>query len=316
MHIIVMRHPERTRDVPEKLAQLTDRGKAHAKETAASLGAKLPPLDLILRSDVQATKDTAEVFAALAPIPLDKVVVCPALAPDIERITLADIEPYVPRETRTIAVIGHHPGVTHLLIALVGKSCRTIERGEAIWVECDGSCGFVRATFGSTYTNEALRKKVELKMTVSTFLAGFTIPVLVELVKDGKEGFTACQLAATVLFTAAFCLFAAAVYMYDELLMPTEFWGPVDQKRKPAADDRSQFAHHYRLNGRIYAYMVRTWSRVFTPAVGCTALGFFSLILNKWPGEHVGWGLFGCAMGVVAGCLVYWRWRPQLGIED
>ena len=39
-----------------------------------------------------------------------KIEVCPALAPDIERITLADIEPYVPRETRTIAVIVALPG--------------------------------------------------------------------------------------------------------------------------------------------------------------------------------------------------------------
>src|SRR5882724_11534932 len=108
MHIIVMRHPERKRDAVEKLAQLTDRGKEHARETAAGVAAKLPPLDLILRSDVQATKDAAEVFAAVGPIADDKIEVCPALAPDIERITLADIEPYLPRETRTIAVIGHH----------------------------------------------------------------------------------------------------------------------------------------------------------------------------------------------------------------
>src|SRR5258708_4087645 len=112
MHIIVMRHPERKRDVAENLAQLTDRGKEHARETAACLAAKLLLLDLILRSDVQATKDAAEVFAALGLIAHDKIEVCPALAPDIERITLADIEPRLPRGAHTIALIGHHPGIT------------------------------------------------------------------------------------------------------------------------------------------------------------------------------------------------------------
>lgn len=69
-------------------------------------------------------------------------------------------------------------------------------------------------------------------MTVSTFLAGFTIPVLVELVEDPKEGFSTARAQATVLFTLALALFVAAVYTYDILMVPADRWGPTTKRSK------------------------------------------------------------------------------------
>jgi hypothetical protein len=132
----------------------------------------------------------------------------------------------------SIALVGHDPGISTLLSSITGKKCRIIERGEAVQViglprDMGRGDAVVGKTFGSTYSSELVRKKLELKMTVSTFLAGFTIPVLVELVKNPAEGFTPCRGLATVLFTLALGLFVASVYTYDVLLMPAQYWGPI-----------------------------------------------------------------------------------------
>jgi len=76
------------------------------------------------------------------------------------------------------------------------------------------------------------------------------------------------------------------------------------------------FAHYYRLNGRLYAYMVRTWNCFFTPAVASTALGFLALILGKWPKENVLIVVLVCAVALVLSVWAHRQWRPQLGIED
>jgi phosphohistidine phosphatase SixA len=318
MHLILMRHPERRRDVPEASAPLTPTALQRARETVTDIASKLKSFDLILRSNVTAARETAELFLPFLSEGGHIKEAAP-LFPNSDPISLAKIEPYLKGKRNHIVLIGHHPGMTQLLADLVGKgkACRTLNRGEAVWVKVEDGKGVVRQTFGPAPSSELLRKKVELKMTVSTFLAGFNIPVLVEMVKDRKEGFTPLQLSATVLFTAAFCLFAMAVYMYDELLMPGDYWGPVEKALQPKEDSRSRFAHHYRLNGRTYAYMLRTWNWFFTPGVVCTALGFVCLILGKFPGENVLWAVIGCALIIfVMTPLAYWRWHPRLGIED
>jgi len=315
MHLVLMRHPEREKNVPEINARLTPQGLNSAQQTAVEIAAEIKSFDLLLRSDVEASKQAAEKLMGL--LEIANVGVPAVLAPNRQNITLADIElEWLTKPYHSVAIIGHHPGITRLLKDLTGKPCRTIDRGEAVWIEMEKGRGYVRRTFGSTYSSELLRKKVELKMTVSTFLAGFTIPVLVEMVKDRKEGFTPFQMLATILFTVAFCLFALAVFMYDELLMPNEYWGPVDSKRQPKRASRSDFAHNYRLNGRMYAYMVRTWSLFFTPGVVFTAFGFISLILGKWPGENVGWVLLVSVLALLACPLAHWLWHPRLGVED
>jgi phosphohistidine phosphatase SixA len=303
-----MRHAARQQDQPERTAPLTDEGRRRAQETAIAVAATRPPFDLVLRNDVPAAKETAD---QLIRLPDALVKVSAALASDRDHITLADLEPELMAKPNVVAVIGHHPGITRLLRDLTGRDCRTIDRGEAIWVNCWDGQAAVQATFGSRNTAETLRKKIELKMTVSTFLAGFTIPVLVELVKEPQSGFNPQQTVATILLTSAFCLFALAVYMYDELLMPNEYWGPVEKKHQPAMTARSAFAHHYRLNGRPYAYMVRTWNSFFTPAAVCTALGFLALIPGKWPKEHVLEVLLGCALALILSVFAHRRWRPK-----
>jgi hypothetical protein len=241
----------------------------------------------------------------------------------------------------SIALVGHDPGISTLLSSITGKRCRIIERGEAVEVigltanmgHGDAVLGKI---FGSTYSSELVRKKLELKMTVSIFLAGFTIPMLVELVKNSGERFSAGLGLATVLFTLALGLFVASVYTYDALLMPAQYWGPTTKRKVPEKLTSSDFAHDYRLNGPLYAYMIRTWKLVFTPGVVCTATAFLQLLVDhivKQPShsrlashglyhlfreqEHWAlWVFFLCLLAIGIAIAVYALTRLRLGIED
>ncbi len=340
MNLVLMRHASRIKNVPEVEAGLTDDGQKMTTETANAMKSKRIFFDIVLHSKAAAAKQTALQLA-----PEDKVEEFLPLTPhsqedlNWESIKKRIREDQLSNEGYCIALVGHHPRITRLLKLLTGKNCRTIERGEAVQLNGSPSVmergnATVSRTFGSTHSSELLRKKIELKMTVSTFLAGFTIPVLVELVKDPTEGFSAFRAAATVLFTLALGLFVVAVYMYDELLMPVEYWGPPDESHQPKRN--STFAHDYRLNGPLYAYMVRTWKWIFTPAVVSTSIGFLLLLIDhflkekwfsellvesgfEWLEEQWFWPLtvfILCflALAVIFG--VYLAMRPRLGIED
>jgi hypothetical protein len=159
----------------------------------------------------------------------------------------------------------------------------------------------------------ALRQKVQSKMTVATFLAGFVSAALVALILTNDFG-TWRQVAA-VLLTLALGLFVATVYIYDELSMPDGFWltgrpsrfrrrltahrehrrvlrwesiAQGTENARASVDDvtwlhdpkerrkalADEDAAEQRLAGPIYTYMVQTWTFVFTPAVAFSLLGF------------------------------------------
>jgi hypothetical protein len=163
-----------------------------------------------------------------------------------------------------------------------------------------------------------LRKKVEMKMTVSTFLAGFSIAVLVELV---KEELTVWRGLATGLFTLALGLFVVAVYTYDALLMPPDYWGPTTQREEPKGSPHGGFAHNYRLNGPLFAYMMRTWVWIFTPAVFCTSIAFLLLLVDHFATKpsfnylpHLVFAF--CFLAIVSSIWLCGHMHPRLGFKD
>jgi hypothetical protein len=90
---------------------------------------------------------------------------------------------------------------------------------------------------------EFLKDKIQSKVAVSTFLTGFFIAALVELVKDPGNLclFLAipcrhiCQLRRRSVLRWALGLLLAAVYTYGQLSMPHTFWRP-DAGRQKAED--------------------------------------------------------------------------------
>ncbi len=115
---------------------------------------------------------------------------------------------------------------------------------------------------------EQLRSKIQTKMTVSTFLAGFTFAVLNDLLKT--KSFNMPQTIAAISMTGALSLFVASVYMYAHMTTPKEYWS-----------DRSRLTIRFSTDhSRLYYYLKRTWCWVFTPAVILFIIGFIATLFN------------------------------------
>jgi hypothetical protein len=221
-----------------------------------------------------------------------------------------------------LAVVGHEPSISRLLCQMTGKDSRRLDRGEAVWIWGEDKQAFIAGKAELVYATrrenfaEKLKDKIQTKMTVCTFLAGFTITALIEILKDSEAIIKTSRVAAAISFTAALGLFVAAVYVYDELSMPPEFWGS-DVGEKPSG--RRQFGHDARLNDNLYAYMVRAWRFLFTPAVCMSMIGFFALLFfnlryphfSMPPRAAVAVLIGGCTLGLGISVLLYQRLRPK-----
>lgn len=167
-----------------------------------------------------------------------------------------------------------------------------------------------------------LKEKLQSKVAVSTVLARFFIAALVEVVKEPEKLVPAVggwlsysRAVATVSFTVGLGLLLTAVYLYDQLAMPPAFWKLMPESRKPDPCNRGQFAHDYRLNGALYAYMLWTWTCIFTRALWCGVIGFLALLAPNYrstPGRI----LIGLSIAAILGTVLVYRFsRPALGTD-
>jgi hypothetical protein len=168
-----------------------------------------------------------------------------------------------------------------------------------------------------------LRAKISSKLTVATFLAGFTFAALLELLMN-RSRFEAARTivpvrVAVVSLTLALALFISAVYMYDRLSMPREFW-----KYQPhsGSNGKKTFLEklHFKVHsesamasdGALYTYMIGVWQWVFTPAVISAFVGF-SAILYSIDDRPILW----TGIGVIFAVFIYYIvLRPILGKID
>lgn len=335
MNLILMRHAERKHNVPEQSASLSKIGIRKTGETAAQLRDGSIGLDCVLSSEQGPAIETAKLLTEESPDKRHSLEILnpgqysPKWSTILQQLPLAAPSVQL-NDQSTIVLVGHHPGITNLLTAITSHKSRRIGRGEAILVK--GSLkdiargrGNVAQTFGTESTPESLRKKVELKMTVCTFLAGFTIPVLVELVKGTpQELLEIWRILPIIAFTFSLALFVAAVFAFDLLLMPNEYWGAINPESRPKHDQQSQFARDYRLNGALYAYMVRTWTWFFEGGLAFILLGFFALLCKHSFGERLlpgyRWSMSilsgGALLAIIVVFVLYRCLRPRLGIVD
>jgi phosphohistidine phosphatase SixA len=323
MKLILIRHAERCHDVNEVEAPLTDNGRQKASETSAALrDANVTPT-IVLSSPQRPSQETARLI-----FPQAKRSAARLLDPRIENPQWSELsaelkDPDV--QICDVAIVGHHPAIANLLRSVTGhKNLRRLGFGEAIVVEgseadMQGGRGNVVKVIGADDASELLRKKIELKMTVCTFLAGFTIPVLVELLKDPPTELL--KVLSAVAFACSLALLVAAIFIFDLLLMPNNFWGPINADMKPKRS-RRQFSLDFLLNGALYAYMVRTWSWFFVGAMIFVFAGVLLLVLNGFTemrldrrAAMIGL-LTGIVIAVVGAAILHRILRPRLGIED
>lgn len=170
-----------------------------------------------------------------------------------------------------------------------------------------------------------LRAKVTSKMTVATFLAGFTFAALLQLLNDPTRLSSAPIKVAVLSLTLALALFIAAVYMYDRLSMPREKWDYHDPANSSVPADRNAARAlieklHFKVynecemgnQGARYYYMIYVWQLVFTPAVICALVGFCA-ILYSTHNELVFW----VGVSVIVVVMIYYIiLRPILGKVD
>ena len=328
MDIILVRHAEREHQKPEIEDGLSVNGLETAKETLERLKrqretASLRPFTAVFSSEYQAPRQTAEMLAEETG---QKVCYLKCLEPnrsDLRPDTLfAEAGSAATTNEAVLAVTGHEPYISRLLRQMTGKDSRRLDRGEAVWIRGKDKQAFMAGKAELVYATRRedfaakLKDKIQTKMTVCTFLAGFTITALIEILKDPEAIIKTSRVAAAISFTAALGLFVAAVYIYDELSMPPEFWGS-DAGEKPSG--RRQFGHDARLNDNLYACMVRAWRLLFTPAVFMSMIGFFALLffnlryphLSMHPRAAVGVLIGGCTLGLGISVLLYQCLRPR-----
>ena len=115
---------------------------------------------------------------------------------------------------------------------------------------------------------------------------------------------------AVIFLILSLTLFISAVYIFDRLSMPEGFW--VDQERPSFSQTRLEsFRRDLTKNGPLYAYMIRTWDYVFTPAVIFAFIGFVAILLHT----ELWWLVFFCLLIVGFVFLYYRELRPKLGTD-
>ncbi|HEV8491796.1 MAG TPA: hypothetical protein VGR76_05970 [Candidatus Angelobacter sp.] len=335
MDIILVRHAERAhKEEEERKDGLSPCGQETVRKTLRRLRRQRKPtlghFTAVFSNQNQAPQKTAEILAEIPAAEARQKIRClPCLEPrnsDLPPETFFDEAVQSLAEAgnpeAVLLVVGNDPSLSRLLSLMTGKDSRRLDQGEAVWIRgkdsqafIDGKAELVYATRRENFAEE-LKDKIQTKMTVCTFLAGFTITALIEILKDPEAIVKTSRVVAAISFTAALGLFVAAVYVYDLLSMPPEFWG-ADVGEKPSG--RRQFGHDARLNDNLYACMVRAWRVLFTPAVFMSMIGFFALLLSNLrdpylcmsPQVAVCWLIGGCTAGLGIAVLLYWRLRPR-----
>ena len=225
-------------------------------------------------------------------------------------------------QREVIAFVGHEPSLSQLLTRLTSKRFRPLNRAEAVCVEGESWDDFLRGNAKVCtripivdYQEEQLRSKISSKLSVATFLAGFTFAALIEVLIANPTNTPplfqkVTHTIAIVCLTAAAALFIAAAYMYDQLGMPEGFWAYGDRPTRRRAWFK-EFEKNLHYHGPLYAHMLWVWSYVFTPAVFITVLGFLAILVKTADPYVIA---LGSAVVVIVG-VYYSKTRPRLGSD-
>jgi phosphohistidine phosphatase SixA len=341
MRFVLIRHGERKQTHSDNGQTSLSR---EGREQVEQLRSDIARLDLhpalILTSQHAHARETAEILASAgrgeSEVP---VISLKALTSPIEDETppppgnieqiadetlLSDSDLHSVEE---VVFVGHEPYLGQMVTRLSGARCRPLQRCELVCLCAPTFTEFLQGRGDvefrypvNDFQEEVLREKVQSKMSVSTFLAGFAFTALTLLLAPGKdESFSIWQIASIVCLTAALALFVASVYIYDRLSMPSGFWAYDDRggtqlfhlAARPFRFGRNKFEENVKYHGILYAFMIWTWQYVFTPAVVIGLVGFIALLIdtNNWV------VVIGGAIVIAVGFAYYWLERPRLGVD-
>lgn len=337
IRVLIIRHGQRQKTYPDQNAKLTD---PEGVEEVNKLASRLTELEVV--PDVYFTSayahatQTAEGLRNQAPA---KIIEVDALTPHTSddlfslenifgqakahRIKLHSVD--------TIALVGHENRLSQLVTFMTGKRIRPLDLLDVVCLEAKslqaltlGCAEIVWRLPVRAYDEDKLRPKVASKMTVATFLAGFTFTALMQIITNKNISLvwdwaeydsiasylhSVLPLISTIFLTAALALFIAAIYIYDRLSMPEGFWGTT---RAPKFQNLPKFVQKNKDQyGLVYAHMIHAWLVIFTPAVFLAAAGFLLLVVSVKPD---GPSYIYLTIMIVVG-IIYWNKKPQLGVD-
>jgi phosphohistidine phosphatase SixA len=353
MDIVLVRHG--TRDAREGGGRLSDHGRHQVITLARALGLRGTQPDLVLTSSYEHAQKAATLLSKwLAPpgiIPVTLDALTPGAGPGgiDEVVRQAGAVGVALQSSACVLVVGHEGRLSDLVIELTGSRSRPIRHGGAVCLrgttlpDLAAGRGEIHHQHPTVdHQEEPLRAKINSKMTVATFLAGFVFTALsAVLLLDQSEWPWHRVIAATTL-TASLALFVASVYIYDQLSTPSGFWTDADRPRafwrwlyerrearlearwaslkehaKGDEEDRGRQAdedpeiYRMRHDGPAYWLMVHTSRFVFTPAVVLALTGFVALLIGTGDWRIWAGGLAGL---LLAGAHAS-RHRPDLGAD-
>lgn len=342
MELILVRHGSRYEDAR---GELNDHGQHQIVQLAHALQHRGSAVDCVLTSRHSHARQTAdllrtELSAGAAPLhELDSLT--PQHGPgDID--TLIDeataAEPGL-QHRHCVVLVGHEGRLSDLLTELTATRARPLGHGEAVSI--GGDClqdliagnGRVRYRYPVyDHQDTQLQSKVQSKMSVSTFLAGFVFTALSSLLVLNPDHWIAAHVIAVITLTCSLMLYVACVYIYDQLGMPTGFWTDAPPARWKDLTERFERRRERRWHavaathgpetadeqlrpwlqdGPRYHLMISTSRWLFTPATTAALAGFLALLKGT---QDLRIFLGACAGLVLAGAFALAR-RPALGAD-
>jgi phosphohistidine phosphatase SixA len=349
VEILLVRHGarnERARGAERE--GLSDHGHHQASTLAEALSRRKVRPTWYLTSRHQHARDTARILrdrlsdANTPLLELDALTprrgseALDRLVPEAEsrHVDLADSD--------SVCIVGHEGRLSNLATELTGSRIRQLDHGEALLVAAPNLIALLQG-HGKVHSRypvldhheDRLREKVQSKMTVATFLAGFVFSALSAVLLLEARPWPLPRLVAVVALTGSLCLFIASVYVYDQLSTPVGFWTDArtpwglrwlsewherrredqwhrisqDPKKGPTGADED--AAPWRLDGPIYRYMVATARWVFNPAVALALVGFLALLWGTGDRRIIALSLL-----AIVSATGYAAWkRPALGAD-
>jgi phosphohistidine phosphatase SixA len=339
---------------------LSDRGRHQAVMLSQAFGLRGTEPTLLLSSSLQHAQETARLLAehaasqglpAMEPVPL--AALTPKCGPGgfDDVIRQAEAVGAGLEFHSCVLVVGHEGRLSDLVTELTGVRLSPVASGGAVCIRGQSLQDLV-AGRGSVHYHyptvdhqeEPIRAKINSKMTVSTFLAGFVFTALSAVLLLPLDTWPLHRVVAASALTAALVLLIAAVYIYDQMGTPSGFWTDADKprlfwrrlyerrearlerlwaKRRKAApkdltdEEKARWADDHPImhrplhDGPAYWMMVRTSRFVFTPGVVLALMGFIGLLIGTGDWRIFTFGVLGL-VATGAYCALQ---RPNLGAD-
>lgn len=234
-----------------------------------------------------------------------------------------------------LIVIGHQPSLTQIAQGLLESKklpagILPIGNSEIACIRLGGSPALLwLLTEKSKELSAELKAKITSKFDLAKFILGALILNLSLYLTSDLWKITS-QMEALLLGGAmvfaflAFEFTIATLFAYDQLNMPTEFWGDTG---KPDATPRRWSINRPPSSYQLILFyeMIHVWKRFFIPAVvfATLSLGMLGAMLAYrffvLPGAGAGAVslLIGAVLlGLIVSMAIYEAYRPKLGFDD